>query len=102
MKRRFYLTAVLAGTSFLAFAAAAAESDNNSRARQAQQSGRDAVRMGQTVKASDVLGKDVHNRQNEDLGDLKDVAIDVESGRIVHAIISTGGLGGRTIAVPPK
>ena len=61
-------------------------------------------RLNSAAKASDVLGLTVKNYQDEKLGKVEDLAVDVESGRIVQVIISSGGLAGvgdRLTAVPP-
>jgi sporulation protein YlmC with PRC-barrel domain len=46
----------------------------------------------------------VNNYQDEKLGKVEDLAVDVESGRVVQVILSTGGfvgIGDRLTAVPP-
>jgi hyperosmotically inducible protein len=56
------------------------------------------------AKATDVIGMRVDNLQGEKLGKVSDLAMDMESGRVVEVIISGGGfLGmGKTLtAVPP-
>jgi sporulation protein YlmC with PRC-barrel domain len=63
-----------------------------------------ADRLHSAAKASDVIGMTVKNYQDEKLGKIEELAVDVESGRIVQVIISTGGLAGvgdRLTAVPP-
>lgn len=60
--------------------------------------------LGQVVRVSDVIGLEVKNLQDEKLGKVNDLAIDVASGRIVEVIVSTGGLlgvGSTLLAVPP-
>ncbi|MEN9675203.1 MAG: hypothetical protein RIS76_1099 [Verrucomicrobiota bacterium] len=60
--------------------------------------------LGQVVRVSDVMGLEVKNLQDEKLGKVNDLAIDVASGRIVEVIVSTGGLlgvGSTLLAVPP-
>jgi hyperosmotically inducible periplasmic protein len=64
--------------------------------------GRD--RLNEAAKASDVIGMTVRNNQNEKLGKVDDLAVDVQSGRIVQVILSTGGfvgIGDSLTAVPP-
>lgn len=66
-----------------------------------------ATRQGQgsVHRLSEIMGLDVVNRQNEDLGDIEDVVIDVQSGKIRYAAISVGGflgIGDKLIAVPWK
>lgn len=63
-----------------------------------------ADRLNDTAKASDFMGMTVKNYQNEKLGKVEELAVDVESGRLVQVIISTGGfmgMGSTLVAVPP-
>lgn len=55
------------------------------------------------LSASTLTGDDVHNAQDENLGDLKDLMIDLESGSIAYAVLSFGGvmgMGDKLFAVP--
>lgn len=59
--------------------------------------------LGEVVKASDIIGRVVRNPQDEKLGEVEDLGVDLKSGRIVLVILSTGALGiGKDIAVPPQ
>ena len=61
-------------------------------------------RLNDTAKASDVIGMTVKNYQNEKLGKVENLAVDVESGRIVQVVISSGGflgMGETLTPVPP-
>jgi sporulation protein YlmC with PRC-barrel domain len=52
---------------------------------------------------SQLIGKDVRNAKGEDLGDIHDVVIDLNSGRVHYAVLSFGGvlgLGDRLFAYP--
>ena len=63
-----------------------------------------ADRLNGAAKASDIIGMTVKNYQDEKLGKVDDLAVDVESGRIVQVILSTGGfigIGDTLTAVPP-
>lgn len=54
-------------------------------------------------KASKLIGYDVKNSQGEDVGSIKDLALDTSQGRVVYAVVSTGGVmgvGGQLHAVP--
>lgn len=59
---------------------------------------------GPEVMASDTLeGDDVVNAQGEDLGEIKDIMIDVRSGRVAYAVLSSGGflgIGDKLFAIP--
>ena len=53
--------------------------------------------------ADTLMGNDVYNRQEEDLGDIKEIMLDVAGGRISYAVLSYGGLlgmGEKLFAVP--
>ena len=53
--------------------------------------------------AGTLMGNDVYNRQDEDLGDIKEIMLDVQTGRISYAVLSFGGLlgmGEKLFAVP--
>lgn len=63
-----------------------------------------AERLQGAAKASDVIGMTVQNYLNEKIGKVDNLALDVESGRIVLVTLSTGGflgLGDTVTAVPP-
>lgn len=54
-------------------------------------------------KASKIIGMQVKNTQNEDLGKVKELVIDNKSGKVAYAVVSTGGGlfgGGKMVAVP--
>ena len=59
---------------------------------------------GPHVMAADTLeGDKVLNLQGENLGDIKDIMLDVKSGRIAYAVLSSGGflgIGDRLFAIP--
>jgi hyperosmotically inducible protein len=64
-----------------------------------------AGRLHDAAKASQVIGMAVENNQGEKLGKVEDMAVDVESGRILQVILSTGGvlgIGDHLMAVPPQ
>jgi sporulation protein YlmC with PRC-barrel domain len=53
--------------------------------------------------ANTLLGEDVYNTKEEDLGDIKEIMIDMRSGRIAYAVLSFGGvlgMGDKLFAVP--
>ena len=53
--------------------------------------------------ADTLLGNDVYNQDNEDLGDIKEFMIDMATGTIAYAVLSFGGLlgmGDKLFAVP--
>lgn len=53
--------------------------------------------------AGTLIVNDVYNRQDEDLGDIKEIMLDVHAGRISYAVLSYGGvfsIGEKLFAVP--
>ncbi len=53
--------------------------------------------------ADTLIGNDVYNLQDEDLGNIKEIMLDVRAGRISYAVLSYGGmmgLGDKLFAVP--
>jgi sporulation protein YlmC with PRC-barrel domain len=59
---------------------------------------------GPTLMGADTLnGNDVYNHNNEDLGDIKEIMINMKTGRISYAVLSFGGfltIGEKLFAVP--
>jgi len=59
---------------------------------------------GPRLMGADTLnGNDVYNLQGEDLGDVKEIMLDMDSGRVSYAVLSFGGflgMGNKLFAVP--
>jgi len=56
-------------------------------------------------KASELIGMNVKNRENEKVGEVKDLIVDLHSGRVAYAIVSSGGIlgvGDKLVAVPAR
>ena len=53
--------------------------------------------------ADTLIGNDVYNKQTEDLGDIKEIMLDMRTGRVSYAVLSFGGfmgMGEKLFAVP--
>ena len=53
--------------------------------------------------ANTLVGNDVFNKDHEDLGEVKEIMLDMRSGRVAYAVLSYGGfmgLGEKLFAVP--
>jgi sporulation protein YlmC with PRC-barrel domain len=53
--------------------------------------------------AETLLGNDVCNRNDDDLGDIKEIMLDVQTGKVSYAVLSFGGvfgIGEKLFAVP--
>ena len=109
MKRKIQIISTASAASLLALAALAQETPTGkvggteiTEVRSYGETRRE--RLGATEKASVLIGMEVKNYQGEKLGKVDDLAIDVESGRLVQVILSTGGflgVGDSLSAVPP-
>lgn len=55
------------------------------------------------LSASTITGDDVYNMQDENLGKITDVMLDITEGKIRYAVLASGGflgMGDRLFAVP--
>lgn len=55
------------------------------------------------LSASTLIGDDVKNAQDENIGELKEIMIDLSSGKVAYAVLSFGGflgLGDKYFAIP--
>ena len=53
--------------------------------------------------ADTLVGNDVYNQKSESLGDIKEIMLDVPTGRVSYAVLSFGGflgMGEKLFAVP--
>lgn len=109
MKTKLSIIASASVASIMAFSALAQETNGSKASHADRQLGEGASSMKRmdrlnAAKASTLIGMEIKNLQGEKLGKVEDLAVDVESGRIVQVILATGGiLGiGQTLhAVPP-
>jgi sporulation protein YlmC with PRC-barrel domain len=78
----------------------AAEAKTNKPARKAS----DEVKQSdRNVRASKIIGKNVENAQGENLGEIKDLIVDIGGQRVHYAVLSFGGalgLGDKLFAYP--
>jgi sporulation protein YlmC with PRC-barrel domain len=109
MKRKLQIIISASAASVLAFTSLAQDSPNPKTdapdyTRDHMPHAQRPARLNDAAKASDLIGMTVKNNQNEKLGKVEDLAVDVESGRVVQVILSTGGfigIGDTLTAVPP-
>lgn len=60
--------------------------------------------LGTPLKSSDLIGAKIENAAGKKIGTVDDLAVDLQTGRIVHVIVSAGGfmnMGQRHYALPP-
>jgi hyperosmotically inducible periplasmic protein len=105
MKRNLKIIISAFGASVMAFSALAQETSSPKMAEtQFDSQGITTARLDRlkdTAKASDIIGMIVKNYQDEKLGTVENLALDVESGRIVQVIISSGGFFGMDATLTP-
>lgn len=85
--------AVGALIGMLGLAGQVASADDNASSRQ----------TFRIQKASDLIGKSVENQRGEKLGEVQDLAIDGERGRVAYVVLSFGGflgMGDKWFAIP--
>ncbi len=78
-------------------------------AREAREEARE-IRRGQeeaevAQRASEILGMEVRNADNKQIGSVKDIVLDVTNGKVRYAAVSYGGflgIGDKLFAVPWK
>jgi sporulation protein YlmC with PRC-barrel domain len=61
------------------------------------------TKIRQVLSSSSINGTTVQNMQRENLGEIKDLMIDIAEGRIVYAVLSFGGflgMGDKLFAIP--
>ena len=94
--------------SFAAFTTLAAdkdrtttESQNPTRITTSEQ--RTDKKLGGVERANKLIGKTVISSDNQKLGRIENIVVDLESGRVLYAVIGTGplGIGGHDYAVAP-
>jgi len=57
----------------------------------------------EVMGADTLIGNDVCNREEENLGEVKEIMLDVATGRVAYAVLSYGGvlgMGDKLFAVP--
>jgi len=100
-----YVTAGIAGSLLLASAAFAAEdtaTTTTAPAPAATQASATSMSFQGDWRASKVVGLNVYNEKNENVGSINDLLMD-KGGNIKAAVISVGGflgMGARLVAIP--
>lgn len=86
----------------LASTAIAQESDTSGASRSSSQAS-SAQELRNDMRASDLLGKTVRNKEGKDLGEVEDVLVNMNSGRVQYTVLSFGGfmgMGDKLFAIP--
>ena len=59
--------------------------------------------LNRNLSAGTLIGDSVRNAQGEDLGNLKEIMLDVDRGQIAYGVLESGsvlGMGGKLFAIP--
>jgi sporulation protein YlmC with PRC-barrel domain len=62
-----------------------------------------AMKSMRDMRATKLIGSDVHNSQGENFGSVKDLIIDIANDRVFYAVLSFGGflgMGDKLFAIP--
>lgn len=79
------------------------EARGTARAERRQAEGGQQAGAGLALRATDFEGLEIRNMQDEELGEVEDVVIDLQSGRVRYIAMSTGGVlgvGSKMFAIP--
>jgi len=57
--------------------------------------------IGPIWNTRELIGVKVKNQNNENLGHVRDIVVDLRSGRVAYVVLSVNGSGSKLIAVPP-
>ncbi len=59
--------------------------------------------QSQSIQASKIMGQTVRNRQNQEIGEITDLVLDIRQGQVKYAVMSFGGflgMGDKLTAIP--
>ncbi len=101
-----YLTALMAASAVLVWMAGMAVADKPSTVLKKERMEHHMASSGKSAnfaRLNDLIGLKVENRQNEDLGKISDLVLDLKKGTIKYGVVSYGGVmgvGEKLVAVP--
>lgn len=105
-RNTFYAAAIAAGFCFgnvLAFAQQDQTQNRQGEGISAAAGNLDDKTTGPNLRASELIGMNIQNLQGENVGEVEDIVLNVESGKVNYAAVSYGGflgIGDDLFAVP--
>lgn len=99
MKKRMFMASWVTAALSVAAMALPALGAESTRTFSSSET-RTPMTFGPIEKADKLIGKTVYGSDNQKIGKLDNAIIDLESGRILYAVISTGTIAGKDYAVP--
>lgn len=100
---RSYLIVTCSAAVALLFTATSAVEAQNTSSIRANQNRNNNAAIEKTVRASEIIGMNIYNSQGKDLGEVNDVVIDPNTGKVSYAAVTYGGflgIGDKMFAVP--
>jgi len=95
----------VAALSLAAVSSPAADQDrttaSDSNARTGTFGSRSDKTFGQVERANKLIGKTVYSSDNQKIGKIDNLVVDLESGRVLYAVVKTGMIAGKDFAAPP-
>jgi sporulation protein YlmC with PRC-barrel domain len=82
----------------------AAEEDIKKQDRTSQFNPASDKTLGEVERANKLIGKQVRSSDDQKVGKIEDIVLDLESGRVLYAVVGSGGIlgaGEKKIPVPP-
>lgn len=96
-------TSLLAAAVAAAFCLSAPVASAQDRALDPQAGNLDPKTQGPNLRVSELMGMNIKNSQGEDVGEVEDIVLNVQTGKVNYAAVSYGGflgIGDDLFAVP--
>ncbi len=103
MKKKIIVMALTSALAIPFASTAIAQADNSSGASASSPQASKKREQRNDMRASELLGKSVRNKEGKDLGKVEDVLVSMNSGRVQYTVLSFGGflgVGDKFFAVP--
>lgn len=81
------------------------QGQDRQQVRQQDRDNQAAATSFQIRKAEDLMGTEIHNQSDENIGEIQDFVIDLQTARIVYVTVTAGGfagIGDNLVAIPPS
>lgn len=93
-KSALIVAGIMGATCFTSGALAADDMMKGEKASQRYEQGRSLEKSGKVMRADQINGMQVKNAAGEDLGEVKQILIAADQGRIAYVILASGGILG--------
>ncbi|MHB8764041.1 MAG: PRC-barrel domain-containing protein [Deferrisomatales bacterium] len=93
-KSALIVAGIMGATCFTGGALASDDMKKGEKASQNYEQGRSLEKFGKVIRADKINGMQVKNAAGEDLGEVQQILIDADQGRIAYVILASGGVLG--------